>query len=715
MPRPNPLERGPKPGSSKATQRPDKPVPNRDSKAKRDLPSRHSNYGGSNRNRGRRGNGGRGSGQNQSPEPQPSETQPWLLTELGILSELNFEPDPSASFVEYLRWMRSPNHPYEVSAKLQIMQLAQEKADYESILDRLTKRIAAIVATRNGECFEAEVSWRVRVGGHRGPESTLLPAFDSLGMPYIPSCTLRGVARTQAIQEQLPSNLDYSDKKVIEKAWKKADAEVAQWFGHLDATDSERTGRVIFLDAYPCPSMTGGLSLDMVNNVWQKKNVGESPEYKPNPNLFFSLGKTKFQIALCPLSQSQQDRKAFDKVKKWLIDGLRLGIGSQINTGYGRLLPSGDDTAVSQELLKVQFHLAGQLIHGQQEFSDLQQPYKWNHRDQEWKTTGREQKYDPDRIGIPETRPTAFKAILRYWFRAFASGVAPIPDVLDHWEPKLFGAIQPQQRGWIVFQITDSKEPRRIIQEKGQPCLQQSGILRLSYSTEAPKCLEKRNHIKTLFRHLIWLMFHLGGVGQGARRPLYCRENRPPNKPPWYRGTQLKANPDQLFPELPATVDEFKSLFQEHLEKFYEALGSVFDAKVTPKNLFARNLQTGQWQDSVDENCRILVCSGESDNGKPYALAVLHREDLKILKKKHGKTIRINDKPELEYDPTLCGESGDRSPIWITHLGEYPDLDGYQVVTVFGKAIPKRQKFIQLLQSSEEPQVEACTQLFPMN
>lgn len=49
------------------------------------------------------------------------------------------------SFVEYLRWMRSPGGEYKDATKLQIMQLAQEQADYFDRLEKLTKRTHKIV------------------------------------------------------------------------------------------------------------------------------------------------------------------------------------------------------------------------------------------------------------------------------------------------------------------------------------------------------------------------------------------------------------------------------------------------------------------------------------------------------------------------------------------------------------------------------------------
>lgn len=644
---------------------------------------------------GRRGHGGGGRGGNQPPEGQPDETSPWLI-------QPEFDPEPTASFVEYLRWLRSPDGPYENSAKIQIMQMT-EQGNYEERLYELTARTGNIAHARQGIIFQAECSWRVRVGGHRGPnKGTLLPAFDATGMPYIPSSTLRGVARTQAILENLPSNLDRSNKKIFEAAWQKADLEVARWFGHLETNKkADRAGRVIFLDAYPLPEKSGqlgGLSMDMANQIWNWESNHSPPKYKPNPNPLFSIKGAVFQVGLCPMSNSEEDHAACEQVKQWLIAGLRAGIGSQVNTGYGRLIADDIQPDDSDVFLQVKFHLEGQLIHGRQELKDLERPYKWDWRVNNYKVKGENQEYEADIIPEPEVRPIAFKSMLRYWFRALSLGVLSTSVVQEEWEPILFGAIQPQTRGWIEFQIIDASEPSDKVQGKGDPCLQQSGLLKLSYSLAAPESQEKRTIIRQLFQHLIWLMFHLGGVGQGARRPLYCRENRHPFRPPWYRGTDLKADNDDLFQQSPLPIEDFCQTFQNHLQQFYALLGQLTGQTIDlpsspPEASHNRPIRKYRWQDVLDENCKIFVCTGDSDNGKPYALAVLHSDDLKITKMKNGKEI-------LVYDPDLCGKAGDRSPIWIKDLGHY------QVVTIFGATQNPRKKYLESLQDA--------MQIFPL-
>ncbi|MGA7937500.1 MAG: RAMP superfamily CRISPR-associated protein, partial [Kovacikia sp.] len=125
---------------------------------------------------------GQGSG-NQPP------TSPWLNPAIPPVT-IN-----TASFVEYLRWMRSPATAgqYKDSTKLELLSKF-ENNNFSAALNRLTERTKKLA----DQSFEAVCPWRIRVGGSKGPESMLLPAFDALGMPYIPSSTLRGIARAIA-------------------------------------------------------------------------------------------------------------------------------------------------------------------------------------------------------------------------------------------------------------------------------------------------------------------------------------------------------------------------------------------------------------------------------------------------------------------------------------------------------------------------------------
>lgn len=604
----------------------------------------------------RGGNGGgnqpRGGGGNNPP---PS---PWL----GHPLDPTPRPDPTAGFIEYLRWMRAPLDASKDGTKAELAHQVETTINLGARLKVLNERTQRIAS----DTFQVTCPWRIRVGGAKGPESMLLPAFDPLGIPYIPSSTLCGVARSQAIRELMQErNL----------SWEEADKAVAPWFGHLQADEQDSAGKVIFLDAYPMPtrpqrwedpdnSKTGGLAVDIANNIW--KWNGKNLDYSPNPNLFFSLKQATFLIGLRKGPGCTDQILA--QVKEWLIRGLEQGVGSQVNTGYGRLIPLGKSLdKMPGEFLRLPFELEGQLIHGRQVAN-------WN--------PGRN-RYD--NRPIAEVRPVAFKNMLRYWFRTFALGVLPVKQVQE-WEGQLFGAITPQQKhGWIHVDLLNGKVSRLEPNQRGEAAGQQEGILVLSFSSECQNYASQAEQeaVKRLFTNLTWMMFHLGGVGQGARRPCYSRQDR--DRPPWWRGSTLIPKSESPFWELPGSVVEFQKLFQKRLGSFFEALKTLTQQAINPNSpqSFGR-VDRDKWPEAVDANCKIVVCSGRKDFHKPYALATLHR---------------LGRRGEGQYDRFLCGgvQGGAvPSPVWIA------DLDDYQVVAVFGATADPRKKYLEELKKDAD-------------
>ncbi|URR36142.1 RAMP superfamily CRISPR-associated protein [Thermosynechococcus sp. HN-54] len=601
------------------------------------------------------GKGGRGNSGGSNNPPRPS---PWL----GHPLDPNPNPHCSAGFVEYLRWMRSPASPAKDGTKVELVTTA-EQGDYSQRLQVLTERTRQIAG--EGNYFEVTCPWRIRVGGHRGPESILLPAFDNLGIPYIPSSTLRGVARAQAIREVM-------ENKGL--SWPEADRLVGQlYFGYLDSSDpSEKAGKIIFLDAYPLPEQTnGGLAVDMANNLWSWDNG--NLKYAANPNVFFSLRGVSFLIGIKPTNHCSPEM--LHQVKRWLIRGLTQGIGSQVNAGYGVLVEP--QKQVGHGFFSVDFTVRGQLIHGRQKWTPTS--WQWNARNQAWQMRGQPE---------AEVRATAFKSLLRYWFRAFAGGVLPTAEV-QRLEGLIFGAIQPQPKhGYLRVRVISGKvtqpEARPNQQGRNDPCGEEQGTLVLDYSAEVPD--DHKETVAELARHLTWLMFHLGGIGQGARRPCYSRKTR--NQAPWWRGSDLIPENKDPFWELPDNAKEFKQKFQQRLQRFYQALEHFGHYQINPAQpLSIGTVTSDQWAEAIDANCRIVVCSGHSRGEKPYGLALLHDPSLKV----NGN-----------YDRNLCGSTGKPSPVWVADLGNY------QVITIFGVTKDPRLKFLKLLNNSG-----GCLQLFP--
>jgi CRISPR-associated protein Cmr6 len=568
------------------------------------------------------------------------------------LHDQSINPDPTASFVEYLRWMRPySDDSYREGTKLQIMQQAVDNANYSDRLKLLSDRTKLMAG--EGNYFQVKSTWRIRVGGHRGPESILIPAFDALGMPYIPSATLRGIARNQAIIEMT---------KTKKLSWSAAEKAIAPYFGSLETDNkADQGGKVVFLDAYPLPSKNGGLALDMANNIWQWD--GNQVKYSPNPNTFYSLQETTFIVGIRLVSTCKDDQ-ILKQVKQWLVTGLRDGIGAQVNSGYGQLITAGNNQQTTP-IIKLEFDIEGQLIHGYQKF----ERWHWNDRINNYQVRATPQ---------AEVRTTAFKSMLRYWFRVISLGVLT-PSKVKEWEATLFGAIEPQSYGWVKFNLIDGKVVNQEPGKQGGKVGKQSGTLLLDYNKSSPE--SQHQAIAKLFKNLTWLMLNLGGVGQGARRPCYSRNNRP-----YHRGCTIFIDTEEDFWFLAETAKSTAALYKKRFQDFYSSLQQLMGETCDGQNRKTLNTPTQDtWSEVIDSHCRIILCEGNSSNHKPFALSVLHDNELK----RNG-----------DYDGFLCGTvRGGQvkpSPIWIV------DGDDYQIVTIFGATVDPRKRYLQKLQEQSQ-------------
>jgi len=566
---------------------------------------------------------------------------PWL--EHPILPE---QLCPHASFIEYLRWMRvkSGDGTIDSGTILELFQKFQNN-DFSKHLIRLTNRTKNISHTY----FEATSPWRIRVGGSKGPESMLLPAFDALGMPYLPSSTLKGVARAIASKDS-----NYSEEKI------------KQIFGDINPKSS--MGLVIFLDAYPLPgdNKQGGLKPDMANSIWKWEGI-KPPEYNTNPNIFISLQKSTFVIGLRRGDECSEE--IFNQVVVWLKKGLGYGIGSRVNTGYGSLDIKDEKPKRRSRILAVPFKLKGQLIHAGQEFTE------WRSRDEGgWKPPGKP---------LAEVRPTAFRSTLRYWFRALALGVIPNNQEVRDLEVEIFGDIEPKPHtGLFSLEITCGRFQEKTNRQDSYSSAEGGLILRHSPQM-ASLSDNKKQALEQLLQNLSWLMFHLGGVGQGSRRPCYSRQNR--SRPPFWRGATLTATSQEDFWKIPGNLNKLKDIFRQRLQGFYAALEQFRDHGEIdyyhPQTVLTPTSQT--WVEAVDKNCRIVCVTGPEEDQKPFALSKLHGI------KHEGKT----------YHKYLCGSTAIPSPIWIAKVGNF------QVVTIFGineDLDNPRKKYLNILQKQSD-------------
>ena len=182
-------------------------------------------------------------------------------------------------------------------------------------------------------------------------------------------------------------------------------------------------------------------------------------------------------------------------------------------------------------------------------------------------------------------------------------------------------------------------------------------------------------------------MFHLGGIGQGARRPCYSRQNRP-----YLRGSTLKPESKDSFWELPETTQQFQKLFKQRIEAFYQALQSLgvnFNYRQL-KNCGIVNSFT--WFEALDINAKIIVISNNNSN-KGYALEILHQYFHELEMSNYTEAKNLCGGVKKDFINRIKREVIP-SPIWIADLGNY------QVVTVFGANANPRQKYLETLKNS---------------
>jgi len=233
--------------------------------------------------------------------------------------------------------------------------------------------------------------WRVRVGGMRGFDELLLPAFHPIyGVPYVPASSLKGVIRAWARRHR-------------------PEAEVERLLGTLEGG----VGRVQMFDAFPTAPC---LDVDIATPQWHWES--DRISYQPEPHALLSMLRPTFKIGLAPTGRGTPEDAA--TVREWVEPALSSGLGSRVSSGYGRTTLTS--TSASCPSSAHPFELWTQGMYG------IAPPTKENR----WR-------------GTPEFRPTAIRGVLRYWFRALALGLYPLARCREL-EAELFGTIAPEPR-----------------------------------------------------------------------------------------------------------------------------------------------------------------------------------------------------------------------------------------------------------------------------
>ena len=261
-----------------------------------------------------------------------------------------------------------------------------------SIYEKLNRRTEEL-AGKEG-VMTISFNWRVRVGGTRGFRELLLPVFHPIfGIPYIPSSSLKGAAKSWARQNPNSSK-----------------QEIEELLGMLEGKEA-KAAKVEFLDAFPTKPC---LSIDVATPQWHWKD--NHVNYKPEPHPLLSMEQPQILIGLRPSGRGTATD--VETVKKWLENAINTsGIGSRVSSGYGCSIGKNPLLAHHKSY---SFELWTQGMYGSTP------PTKENGYQ-----------------GQIEFRPTAVRGILRYWFRAVALALYE-PTICQTIEDELFGKLSQQ-------------------------------------------------------------------------------------------------------------------------------------------------------------------------------------------------------------------------------------------------------------------------------
>jgi CRISPR-associated protein Cmr6 len=275
----------------------------------------------------------------------------------------------------------------------------------KSIYQHLSRR-TELLAGGAENILRVSFNWRLRVGGTRGFDDRLLPAFHPVfGIPYVPASTLKGAARAWARRQ---------NAKDIETI-----------LGMLEGKTA-KAAKVEFLDAFPSSPC---LDVDVATPQWHWKGQENQLQvsYQPTPFPMLSLKQPTLLIGLRPTKPEYAHYVPI--VRDWLENALKCGIGSRVSSGYGRSL--------------------GQIAH---------LPYSQVHQFELW-TQGTYGSEPPSKenqwTGELEFRPTAIRGILRYWFRSIALSLYR-PSECQTLENRIFGTLGQQGKVGVSVRFNDA-------------------------------------------------------------------------------------------------------------------------------------------------------------------------------------------------------------------------------------------------------------------
>lgn len=180
--------------------------------------------------------------------------------------------------------------------------------------------------------------------GH--PTETGMILDRNLGVPYIPSSSIKGVLR-----------LSYAIN-IANGRTEVPDSELEKYFGSADTNKSKR-GQLMFLDAYPKGKVE--LKLDIMNphfsNYYSGGNIQPVETESPNPIKFLTVKQGTEFVFNCAYLSFDENNRSNENVKSDVEEMFKtaftkVGFGGKTSIGYGRFEKLNSNSETSKTVKK---------------------------------------------------------------------------------------------------------------------------------------------------------------------------------------------------------------------------------------------------------------------------------------------------------------------------------------------------------------------------
>lgn len=191
------------------------------------------------------------------------------------------------------------------------------------LIDNYVARTQALVEEQGGKLLFFCTASRFVTGiGNVNPVENGFAWHPTLGTPYIPGSTIKGMVRSWLNSSGL-------------------DDKVADIFGSAGVKDSGKSGSIIFFDALPIRRVS--LVVDVMTPHYSDYYKGDKQQppgdwQSPVPIPFLTVDSNqKFMFAIAPMDKEAE--KLMDSVEGYLLDVLdKFGAGAKTAVGYGRFV-----------------------------------------------------------------------------------------------------------------------------------------------------------------------------------------------------------------------------------------------------------------------------------------------------------------------------------------------------------------------------------------